>query len=251
MGHFKKLVIPTLAASAALFILLSLGTWQLNRLAWKENLIAQVEEGVSRPPVPAPEPGAWDGLAETDDYRHVSVTGSFLEGTVFYYISLGNPAGPIGGPGLFAYAPFKTSDGWIVLVNRGFLPQSLQGAALETALVPPEGPLELTGLLRLSETPNWTTPEPQPGDRIWFARDTGAMVEFLGLSDEKIAPYSIDLDAEHTPAGGLPQAGETIVRFKNDHLGYALTWFGLAATLVGVYLTYAASVLWPRKPESE
>jgi len=250
MGQIRKLLVPTLAAAVALVILLSLGVWQLDRLAWKENLIAQVEEGVSSPPAPAPDSEEWKSLAEADDYRHVELTGSFLDGVVFYYISLSNPAGPIGGPGFFTYAPFKTEDGWTVLLNRGFLPQDLAGDALDKALSPPEGTLTLTGLLRLSEKPNWTTPEPQPGDLIWFARDTDAMGEALGLSTDTLAPYSIDLDAEFTPEAGLPQAGETVVRFKNDHLGYALTWFGLAATLVGVYLTYAAGILWPRNPKA-
>lgn len=246
MGPIRKLLLPAAAAAAALVILLSLGFWQLDRLAWKESLIAKVEGAVSDPAVEAPAPSEWGSLAEEDDYRHVRVIGTFLEGAVFYYIALADPAGPIGGPGVMVYAPFRTSDGWVVLVNRGFLPQALPEDERRSAVLPPEGRLELTGLLRLSEKPNWTTPEPDMGDRIWFARDTEAMGEALGVEPAALAPYSIDLDAEFTPSSGLPQAGETIVRFKNDHLGYALTWFGLAATLVGVFLTYAAGILWPR-----
>jgi len=250
MGPIRKLLIPTIAAAAALFVLLNLGFWQLDRLAWKEHLIDQVEQGVSKDPVAAPGPDAWGTLEETDDYRHVEVTGEFLPDAVYYYIALSDPAGPVGGPGEMAYAPFRTSEGWTVLVNRGFLPQDLPANLRQKALVPPEGQMELTGLLRLSEKPNWTTPEPNPADRIWFARDTDAMGEALGLDAAGLAPYSIDLDAAFTPSAGLPQAGETIVRFKNDHLGYALTWFGLAATLVGVFLTYAASILWPRNRQA-
>ncbi|PVB63065.1 SURF1 family protein [Labrenzia sp. 011] len=246
MGPVRKLLIPFIAAALALLVLLKLGFWQLDRLAWKENLIVQVEEGVSHAPVEAPGPSEWRDLAEADDYRHVAVTGAFLPGSVFYYTALGNPAGPVGGPGVMTYAPFRTTEGWVVLVNRGFLPQGLDGEHQRLALQPPEGTMELTGLLRLSEKPNWTTPETDPADNIWFARDTWAMGEVLGVDPAELAPYSIDLDAEFTPAGGLPQAGETIVRFKNDHLGYALTWFGLAATLVGVFLTYAIGVIWPR-----
>lgn len=246
MGSIRKLLIPAIAAAVALFVLLNLGFWQLDRLAWKESLITQVGEGVSNPPVEAPGPPKWAGLGETDDYRHVKVTGSFLDGAVFYYTALADPAGPIGGPGVMVYAPFRTSDGWTVLVNRGFLPQELPEDERRSAVASPEGRLDLTGLLRLSEKPNWTTPEPAMSDRIWFARDTEAMGEVLSVDTEDLAPYSIDLDAEFTPTSGLPQAGETIVRFKNDHLGYALTWFGLAATLVGVFLAYAVGILWPR-----
>ncbi len=246
----RKLVIPTLAAIAALVVLLNLGFWQLDRLAWKENLIEQVEAGVSTPPETAPEPGAWGDLAPSDDYSHVRLTGRFLEGAVFYYTALTDPVGPVSGPGVMVYAPFETDQQWIVLVNRGFLPQGLDKDSREKAITPPDGAWELTGLLRLSEKPNWTTPEPGREDRIWFARDTDAMAAELGLDPARLAPFSIDLDASFTPPSGLPQAGETIVHFKNDHLGYALTWFGLAATLIGVYLTYAASILWPRKRQA-
>ncbi|GAB2185632.1 SURF1 family protein [Roseibium sp. LAB1] len=246
----RKLIIPMLAAIAALAVLLNLGFWQLDRLAWKEDLIEQVKVGVSSPPVAAPEPAAWADLAPADDYGHVRINGRFLEGAVFYYTALAEPAGTVGGPGVMVYAPFETDQGWVVLVNRGFLPQGLDKTLREKAIAPPDGAWELTGLLRLSEKPNWTTPEPGKEDRIWFARDTDAMAEELGLDPAKLAPYSVDLDAAFTPPSGLPQAGETIVHFKNDHLGYALTWFGLAATLIGVYLTYAASILWPRKRQA-
>ncbi|WP_299480399.1 SURF1 family protein [uncultured Roseibium sp.] len=245
MDGLKKLVVPAIAAVLALGILLNLGFWQLNRLEWKQDLISKVEAGVTKPPVDAPAPRS-EKLGDEFDYLRVKVTGEYLDGNTFYYTSLSDPVGRAEGPGLMTYAPFRTLEGWTVLINRGFMPQGLDDPAREAALDAPGGQLELTGLLRLSEQPNWTTPTPDASDRIWFARDTGAMAQVLGLENQTVAPYSIDIDASYTPEGGFPQAGETIVRFKNDHLGYALTWFGLAATLIGVFLTYAASVLWPR-----
>eukprot|EP00903_Cladosiphon_okamuranus_P001084 g1082.t1 len=241
----RKLLFPTLATLVSLAILLNLGFWQLDRLAWKEKLIEQVEAGVSADPVEAPDPAAWSGLDVEDDYRHVVLDGRFLEGAVFYYTALNKPVGAASGPGRLVYAPFETEDGWVVLVNRGFVPQNMEPSEIDVVTRVPESPLRLTGLLRLSEKPNWTTPAPSGG--LWFARDTDAMGDALGVPQDKLAPYSVDLDVEFTPAKGFPQAGETIVQFKNDHLGYALTWFGLAATLIGVYLTYCASVLWPRR----
>ena len=241
----RKLLLPTLATLVALAILLNLGFWQLDRLAWKEKLIEQVEAGVAADPVEAPGPSAWPALGVEDDYGHVALEGRFLDGAVYYYTALNKPVGAIGGPGRLVYAPFETEEGWIVLVNRGFIPQDLDQAGLERLSRSPEGALRLTGLLRLSEKPNWTTPAPSGG--LWFARDTDAMGQSLGIEPGKQAPYSVDLDVEFTPAEGLPQAGETTVQFKNDHLGYALTWFGLAATLIGVFLTYSATVLWPRR----
>lgn len=250
MGPIRKLLLPFLATLLALLVLLKLGFWQLDRLAWKEALILQVEEGVAKAPVAAPGPAGWESLGEADDYRHVSVTGTFQPGAVFYYTALTDPAGPFEGPGVMAYAPFRTVDGWTILVNRGFLPQGLEDNLKRRVLAVPEGQRTVTGLLRLGEVPNWTTPSPGLEDRIWFARDTRAMGEALGADPEQLAPYSLDLDARFTPPDGLPQAGETIVSFKNDHLGYALTWFGLAATLAGVFLAYAAGVIWPRRRQA-
>lgn len=239
-----RLAIPGIAALGGLLVLLYLGFWQLDRLAWKEALIAKVEQDVSVPAVPAPGPADWQNLdPEAADYRHVSLAGEFLPGSAYYYTSLGQAKGPINGPGYLVYAPFRTADGWVVMINRGFVPQGLDEKGMVEASAAPVGIQEIAGLLRKSETPNWTTPAVDENKRIWFARDTGHMLSVLGFQSEEAAPFSIDLDRTFTPPGGLPQAGETIVRFKNDHLGYALTWFGLAATLVGVFAAYVISIL--------
>jgi len=240
---WRALLFPSLAAAAGLFILLNLGFWQLDRLDWKTALIERLEADIQKPAVPAPGDPAWDKLTEEDDYRHVSLSGRFGEETVFYYTSLTSSVGAYDGPGYLVYSPFETDQGWTVLVNRGFIPHDLPEAVRAKAIAPPEGPLQVSGLLRLSEKPNWTTPAPDAETRIWFARDTEDMAQALGVSGPGLAPYSVDLSAGFTPPSGLPQAGETIVRFKNDHLGYALTWFGLAATLFGVYLAFALHIV--------
>ncbi|NVK34426.1 MAG: SURF1 family protein [Rhodobacteraceae bacterium] len=244
----RHLVWLTAFAVPALLVLLALGNWQLDRLAEKEDLIAHVTASIDAPPEAAPGPASWGALENDEevlalDYRHVSITGSFLQGSAYYFTSLPERSGRYSGPGYMLYSPFQTKDGWSVLVNRGFIPQDVfrhQRSAVEEV---PTGSLKLVGLLRRSETPNWTTPEADETNRIWFARDTEHMAKVLGLNPDNLAPYSIDLDAEFTGPEGLPQAGETVVRFKNDHLGYALTWFGLAATLIGVFATYSLSVL--------
>lgn len=242
---FRQMVIPAIAAAAGLAILINLGLWQLRRLEWKEALITRVTADVSKPPVPAPGPQDWPQIAvdPLTDYRHVLVSGRYLPGTVYYYTSLPAKPGMPSGPGYMIYSPFETEAGWRVLINRGFVPQG-QAADLEQKLeTATAGPLHLTGLLRRSETPNWTTPAADAQKRIWFARDTGHMASVLGLPADNLAPYSIDLDAAFTGADGLPKAGETVVTFKNDHLGYALTWFGLAATLAGVFIAYAVQTV--------
>lgn len=244
-GLLRQLLFPTIATGIGLVILLNLGMWQVDRLAWKEALIAHVSADVVKPAVPAPGPGQWEDAAEMEqaDYRHVEVTGQYMDGNAYYYTSLSDAKGRLEGPGYLVYSPFRTTEGWRVMVNRGFVPQGLAAADVERVETVPEGVQKLTGLLRRSEKPNWTTPAADKTKRIWFARDTDDMADVVGNGQGELAAYSIDLDAQFTGEDGLPQAGETIVQFKNDHLGYALTWFGLAATLVGVYLAYAVS-LW-------
>lgn len=253
----RSLLLLGVLALAALAILLSLGNWQLNRLAEKEKLIAHVEAAIHEPASPAPGPGDWPAAGEKldpleIDYRHVKLSGHFLEGTAFYFTSITEKAGRHGGPGYLVYSPFETTEGWRVLINRGFIPQSMlnDASTLFSVSTNTAGELQtLVGLLRLSEKPNWTTPSADSAKMVWFARDTEAMAVAMGQELTGLAPYSIDLDAAYSGTEGLPQAGETIVRFKNDHLGYALTWFGLAATLVGVFATYCLSVL-RRGPEA-
>lgn len=239
----RRLLVPGIAAAIGLVILVNLGLWQMQRLAWKEALIERVNADVTRPAVPAPGPKDWpqtvaDPLA---DYRHVAVSGRYLPGAAYYYTSLATTQGAPSGPGYLIYSPLVTDEGWLVMVNRGFVPQGLAADLMAELETPPLGEQKLTGLLRLREQPNWTTPAVDAAKRIWFARDTDHMAKVLGASGS-LAPYSIDLDAAFTGPQGLPRAGQTVVKFKNDHLGYALTWFGLAATLAGVFIAYAVQV---------
>ncbi|MFD1695279.1 SURF1 family protein [Roseibium aestuarii] len=247
----SRLLLPGAAAAIALGVLVNLGLWQVDRLVWKEALIAKVTADVAADPVAAPGPDAWPTLDPFEiDYRHVAVTGHYLPGTAYYFTALGEDArGAAQGPGYMLYQPFETIEGWTLMVNRGFLPQEVWRDRREDFRqdAPAQGaastPVTLTGLLRLSEQPNWTTPAADTDGMVWFARDTIHMAKTLDVPGQGRAPFSLDLDQAFSGPGGLPQAGETVVRFKNDHLGYALTWFGLAATLIGVFATWAVTVL--------
>lgn len=239
----RSLIIPTIAAIVGFLVLLNLGFWQLDRLEQKNALIERVEAGVSSESVPVPAPDSWDKLSLEDDYKNVSVSGRFVGEPVFYYTALTKSVGKYNGPGYLIYSPFETEAGWHLMVNRGYIPQDLPEAVRQAAITAPDGVQNLSGLLRLSEKPSWTTPAADPKSRIWFARDTDGMAEMVNLKAGALAPFSIDLAKSVTQLAELPQAGETVVRFKNDHLGYALTWFGLAATLAGVYLAFVFHML--------
>ncbi len=235
-GPARRLIFPAAAAAIAFAILVSLGVWQLNRLAWKEGLIARVEAGLAAAPVPAPGPAEWPTLdVAAAEYRPVTVSGRYdnaHEAHVVY--ALTEPKGPVGGFGYMVMTPFVTDDGWIVYVNRGFVPTDRKDPATRAGgLV--DGPTSVVGLLRGPQDRSWFSPADQPSANAWFSRDPALFAAAAGIAADRLAPYIIDARFDPNLPGGLPQGGETVVTFPNDHLQYALTWFGLAAVLVAVF----------------
>ncbi len=235
----RRLLAPALATLVATAILAGLGTWQVRRLAWKTELIATVAARVHGPPIAAPGLAEARATAPEDlDWRRVRLYGRFLPGIeARVHAVLGEPHGRFGGPGVFLMAPLARDDGSIVWINRGFVPTVLPPD--RTVAPPPEGPVEIVGILRRSEPRGAFAPADDPAHRLWFVRDTAALAAAFGLEPTRVAPFSVDAEASATPASGLPQAGETRVAFPNDHLGYALTWYGLAAACLGVFAAFA------------
>lgn len=232
---------PTLGCLVAVLILSGLGAWQLRRLAWKTALLETIEQRTTKPPVPLPPPSDWSHLDAADyAYRHVVLTGMFShdeEARVFR--PLAQPRGRYSGLGDLILTPFRLAAGGTVIVNRGFVPDDrLEPATRAAGQV--AGEVTITGLMREPESRNAFTPADQPKDRIWFTRDPASIASALGLG--AVAPFTIDQDATALP-GGLPQGGETVLAIPNDHLSYALTWFGLAVAVVAVYGT----ALWRRQ----
>lgn len=222
------------AIVAALVVLLNLGLWQLRRLEWKEALIAAAEERPVAAAVAAPGPERWPlDLAEWN-YRRIALEGTFSPEEAYAWTTLSDPNGPRGGMGAFVLSPFTTADGWHVIVNRGFVPNDLLDPRERPRSAPPRGTRRVEGLLRRDDPGNFVTPAADLEARVFYSRDIAAIAQSLGLPPERTAPYNVDLVASETPAGGLPQAGESRLAFTNNHLQYALTWFGLAACLVGV-----------------
>lgn len=241
---WRQILWPTVAAAIGFAVLVSLGMWQVDRLAWKENLIERVTERIGREPIAAPGPGAWQGFDEQAwDYTPVRMTGRFLPGEAYYFISLSKPNGPYQGPGYFVFNPFLSEEGWVVMVNRGFVPQEQRLAESRPGSEPPEGTVTVEGLLRRPEHPNFLSYEPDLDSGVWFVREPERMAHSLGVTERDVAPYAVDLFAEEADGTALPRGGETIVSFRNNHLQYAGTWFGLAAVLVVVYAMFVRSRL--------
>ncbi|WP_454917620.1 SURF1 family protein [Xanthobacter sediminis] len=227
--------------AAAFLMLAGLGTWQLQRLAWKEHLMAAVAARAHAPAADVPPPDQWPFLTrEDDEYRHVRARGVFdhARETLVYTVR-GTDEGEPTGPGAFVITPLVRADGPPILVNRGFVPQDRRDPA-RRAEGQGTGEVEVAGLLRLPEDASWFVPANDAARGAFYRRDPASIAAARGLSGA--APFIIDLDAAPVP-GGLPLAGTTRLAFPNRHLEYALTWYGLAATLVAVSL----AVAWSRR----
>jgi surfeit locus 1 family protein len=227
----RSLMWPGLAAAIGFAILCGLGIWQLQRLAWKEGLLADMAARMAAPAVPLPSEAAWASLDSGQyDYRHVQVSGRFVhakEALVF------RPRD--GEPGYLVMTPLALGSGSYVIVNRGFVPEAAKDPTNRTAGLL-AGTVSLTGLMRPPEGRNLFTPADDPDGNIWFTRDPAAIAAHAGLSP--VAPFTIDADLERDTQT-LPRGGATLVAIRNDHFAYAMTWFGLAAALAGVFGTFA------------
>ncbi len=235
--RISSLFWPTIATLLMTGFLVSLGAWQMHRLAWKTSLIDRVAARATTGPVPVPLEGEWAGLVPDDyAYRHVTFDGTYENNKeVKVFRPLPVARGPIAGVGYLVLTPFRLSSGGIVIVNRGFVPLE-QAEPATRAAGQIEGPTTVTGLMREPEARNIFTPSDDPAQRTWYTRDPQSIGAALGVP--AVAPFTVDADAKQA-SGGLPQGGETVLSFSNDHLSYALTWFGLALGLVGVYVVYA------------
>ena len=215
------LIILGVAALAVFLGLLALGVWQVERRAWKLDLIARVDQRVAAAPV-AP-PSDWARVdADQDEYRHVRVSGRFLNDREAQVV-----ASTAKGAGYWVMTPLQAADGTVILVNRGFVPTGNRDPATRTA-GQVEGPVTVTGLLRITEPKGGFLRSNEPAAERWYSRDVAAIAAARGLTD--VAPYFIDADATPNP-GGLPIGGLTVIAFPNSHLVYAVTWFGLAVML--------------------
>jgi surfeit locus 1 family protein len=202
-------------------LLAGLGVWQVERRAWKLALIERVERRLAAAPVNAPPRAAWRGIADDSAYLRVRATGRWRPAAPVFVQAVTDYGG-----GYWVIAPLDTPGGTI-LINRGFVP--LGDRATIHALT---GEASVTGLLRVTEPGGAFLRDNDPVADRWYSRDTKAIARARRLGD--VAPYFIDADA--IGRAGWPRGGLTVVRFRNTHLIYALTWFTLAAMMA--YLAY-------------
>ena len=225
----RGLVVPSLLALASFVALLGLGHWQLERKAWKENLIDTIGARLAAPPVALPPPARWMGLDPADDeFRRVFFRAEFLRGKEGRVYTGGSGLREdIKGPGYFAFAPARLADGSVVVVNRGYVANPHPDASLGPIGLG-DGAADVVGVMRWPEEPGWFVTAYDAKEDLWLIRDQVAMAARYGWG--AVAPFYVDQEAP-VPAGGVPRPAPLRANLRNEHLQYALTWFGLATVL--------------------
>ncbi|MET0248634.1 MAG: SURF1 family protein [Sphingobium sp.] len=211
------LVVGTLTALALFAGLTALGLWQVQRIHWKHALVAQIESRVGAAPVPAPKMAN-----EGDAYRRVIAQGRFLHDRAVLV-----QASTARGAGYWVMTPLA-ADGFTLLVNRGFVPPE-QKARYDRL----QGVVRVTGLIRMSEPGGGFLRANDAAQSRWYSRDVAAIAQAQRLKG-LIAPYFID--AEGSGGYSFPIGGLTVLTFSDNHLGYAITWFVLAAMVAAAYI---------------
>lgn len=226
IGRYRLGLVPTLITFPIVLLCLGLGVWQLQRLHWKEGLIAQRAAASAMPPVPPP---ATLGQARRLELRPLVERGVLLNDKEI----LVHAIAPDGAAGFEVLTPLREPDsGRIVFVDRGFVPAALRDRASRPA-GEPTGAVEIAGRLVLPTAPGLFVPDNHPETGEWFHIDLAAMARADGL--RTVAPFYIAADA--TPnLGGWPKGGQALPQLPNHHRQYAITWFSLAAIGVYIYL---------------
>jgi cytochrome oxidase assembly protein ShyY1 len=214
--------------------LLSLGFWQLQRRGEKHALIAALDARITEAPVALPTSDRWSTMSTArDEFRRVTFTATYKPQPDAMVYSSGSGVRPdVPGAVTWAFLPAALPNGATVVINTGFVQNTMQDRAQQDRVVKTlltGAPVTMTGYLRYPETAGTLTPHDDVAKRLWFNRDQRAMATALGWGD--VAPFYVDLESP-VPANGIPKPGPLVVRLKDDHMQYAITWFSLAAAVV-------------------
>ena len=226
-------VTPAVATTIGIVILIGLGIWQVQRLHWKEGLLARIAALQSAPPQPLD--GVLRRAANDPDIDYVRVRATCPDIETAPYLRLYSVKDGYAGWRIIAACPLTGGSYGAILVDRGFLDQRLKLTVGQTLSTP------IVGILRRGDTRNFVTPRNDPAQNLWYGRDIAAMARALGVS--KPAPTYLMLEQPAPPPGG-PVIAPLPSDIPNNHLQYAITWFGLALALAGVY----AASLWRKRP---
>ena len=225
---FRPLLWPTFFALPALIILLTLGTWQVQRLEWKNQLIHDFETRATADPIELPV-GA---IAPEMEFRRLSLTGEFDHDREIFLTGRTYE----GNAGFHIVTPFRLTDGRIILINRGWVSESYRDPA-KRGFTLVEGETNIAAILRFPGKKGYFVPENEPDNGFWFTLVPAQMVAHLGLG--VAAESDIYAAALRTSEKiSLPIGAKTETNLRNSHLGYAITWYGIACALFGVYAVF-------------
>jgi len=231
------LLVPALLAFAAL---IALGNWQIQRKAWKEGLIATLTQRLAAPPEALPAPQTWQNLDRaSDEYRRVKFSAEFDNGKEALVYGAASAFRPdVSGPGYWVFTPARLAGGGVLIVNRGFVPEGRQDPKSRSDGAVP-GTIDIVGAMRWPDR-SWFTPNDEPAKNLWFARDPAAIAAAKGFGQgpNLVAPFYVEEETP-VPSGGLPQPGRLAVNLPDNHLQYAVTWYGLALVLAVVFIAWA------------
>ncbi len=221
-GRWRRLRWPALTTAAMLSLTLSLGTWQVRRLAWKTEILAEIDRGEQAAPVPLP--------LRPNPFQRVQVDGEYLPGAARYgaEVRTGRAGAAMGAHVLALLRPDQGSP---ILVDRGWAP-------IDTEPPAPPGRIRLEGYVRPPEPAGRLAIQDDAAARRYFALDPVRIGQTLGAGE--VAPFTLVLMG---PPGSVPEPVRVLPRPPNDHLTYAITWFGLSAVLAVVFAVYARQVV--------
>ena len=226
---FRPFLWLTVVTLPALLVLVGLGTWQLGRLQWKNDLIDSFEARVAAPPVAVPASGA---AIDPIEFRQLDLTGRFLHDKEIFLTGRTYE----GNAGFHVVTPFELADGRLILINRGWVSEGYKDPA-KRAFSRVDGPTTVAGILRKPGQKGYFVPENEPAKGFWFTLVPAEINAHLGLGT--VAIDSFYADAIRTSAVvTLPIAAKTELNLRNAHLSYALTWYGIALALIGVYVAF-------------
>ncbi|MGK7866425.1 SURF1 family protein [Falsiroseomonas sp. E2-1-a20] len=213
----RRLLLPALVALPVLGVLLFLGTWQVQRMHWKNGLLAEIAAAEAAPAVPlTPDPRPWTKVAATGRFDHAreALLGLEVRGAIL---------------GSHLLVPLLREDAPPLLVDRGWVP--LESRA---PIARPEGTVTVEGYVRPAESPGFFAATNDAAGRKFYSFVPAEIAAGLGLP--QVAPFGL---VALGPANGLPDPARTLPRPTNSHLGYAITWYGLALSLLGVFAVWA------------
>jgi surfeit locus 1 family protein len=236
MENKKGLLGLTALMLAALAVLIGLGVWQLQRLEWKQGLLARIEARTKSDPITLKQAMDMARKGRDPSYYRVRVEGRFHHAKERYFYTVSG-----GKVGWDIITPLETADGDMVMVDRGFVPDALKYPA-SRPLGQVQNVVAVTGIVRAPEMRALFAPDNEPAANRWFWRDLQGMARSVFPAGTiQVAPFFVEAEKTSLP-GGWPEGGQTRLEIPNNHLQYAITWFLLAACLLVIYGVYVRGV---------